>query len=53
LLIRRGEPATFLGILLAGELGIKLANISGIPRRLQKGTPPQLRLGSLSTCPPA
>lgn len=37
LLIRRGEPATFLGILLAGELGIKLANISGIPRRLQKG----------------
>ena len=37
-IMRKGEPATFLAILLQGELGIRLGKGSGFPRRLHKGS---------------
>ena len=36
-IMRKGEAATFLAILLQGELGVRLGKGGGFPRRLQKG----------------
>ena len=38
------QNATFLGIVLGGELGVKLVNMSAIPKRLQKvRAPPRVQ----------
>ena len=36
-IMRKGEAATFLAILLQGELGVRLGKGGGFPRRLHKG----------------
>ena len=36
-IMRKGEQATFMAILLQGELGVRLAAGRGFPRRLHKG----------------
>jgi CRP-like cAMP-binding protein len=37
-IMRKGEAATFLAILLQGELGVRLGRGGGFPRRLHKGS---------------
>ena len=36
-IMRKGEAATFLAILLQGELGVRIGKGNGFPRRLHKG----------------
>ena len=36
-IMRKGEAATFLAILLQGELGVRIGKGGGFPRRLHKG----------------
>ena len=35
--MRKGEAATFLAILLQGELGVRIGKGGGFPRRLHRG----------------
>ena len=37
-IMRKGEAATFLSILLQGELGVRIGKGGGFPRRLHKGS---------------
>lgn len=37
-IMRKGEAATFLAILLQGELGVRIGKGGGFPRRLHKGS---------------